>query len=870
MFVGSGRVAEVERLVAAFDAVRTGSVPALITYVAPPGWGKTRLVQELYLRLAAVQAEPWYWPPSLVGEPGAGAVSSGDLATGRKAVRPRQPQAPAGAVLPWLWLTLPSARLGDGSPAPAVEQLVVQLTPHLPQLLGRLDGCGGPVQAAARRAVAGVLSPWDLRALSAAAPEVGRAIAAEDPGDGTADVAGDVAALLRQLSQPLPPAERTPVVVVVDDAHDLDESAVNFIKDLISTDLPTLLIATTWPEHVGAGPDGPPFCAYLHAAATAERSTVVHLDQLDPDDLVAFVLHQFPGTDPLVASRLAARADRNPYALRLLLDTALVQAASRNGPIELRPAEVDDLKGGLDDLLRQHWTRLPVGVQQTLATTALLGESVLDDVLIAALGEVRPAGGLGATLATAWIRLAGERARIVEFIERIRYDVARSAAPAVLAVGIRSRILYSALRAVRYLLDDDVREARQVLLALHVGLARAGVEPDLPSAGRSAGELAEITRHQHRRLDAITYLDQAVTWLDTGDDDDRRTAITLRIDLTAAIRAEYTLALSEPHARLALRLADALDPHDELRIRARISLARSLMRRTEPEQLAASIELLREAEALTDGLDAPSPLLIHDLWAMQAHADGIQGRRADATRRYRDVVAHCERHFGDNHRYTLGVMESLAYNALRSGDIAGAVTVRREILRRRIGLIGDAGYLPTMPTRTNLAAGLMRLGTEAALDEAEQLALEAKTVWSRAYGVDGARTQRSRLVLAVIWQRRGLLREGAGDVAAAKELFERAAEETGKVLVLRQQRHISEYPLALMRHGVSQACLRDHEAIGSLTESLRLREVELRQTRHHWETQECAEFLAWAYERLGQPLEAASIRRLYRLPDTSG
>ncbi|GAA2642418.1 hypothetical protein GCM10010399_90440 [Dactylosporangium fulvum] len=864
MFVGHGRVAEVERLVTRFGQVRRESTPALVTYVAPPGWGKTRVIQEFYRRLAESQPEPRYWPASLITEPRTGASTSGDLATGRKAVRHRQLQVPPDTAAPWLWLALPSARLGDNSPAPAVEQLATQLIPHLPQLVGRLARAGHPIRPVCR-AIAGVLSPWELRTLAAADPALGAAIAGEGPLAATADLATGVATLLRLLQGPLPPAERTGTVVVLDDAHDLDQSAVNLVADLLSADLPALLIATTWPEHVRTDASGSPFATYLADAATTERAALVHLDLLGTDDLVEFVLHQFPGTDPMVANRLAQRADRNPYALRLLLDTALVRSASRDGRIDLGPAEIDQLNGGLDDLLRQHWTRLSIGVQQTLVTTALLGESVLDDVLVAALGAVRPEGGLSAALATAWIRPTGEPARIFEFIERIRYDVARGAAPNVLTTSARENVLASALRAVRQLLEDDVREARQVLLALHVGLTRAGVETDLPSAGRSAADLAEIARGQHRRLDAISYLEQAVVWLETGDASDRRHAIRLRLELTATVRIEHSRSRSEPHAVAALELADQLPDTDELRIRARLALARALLRRNDRERFDRAYELLREAERRTDVLDEPSRGLIRDLWSFQASAAGHQGRYAEATKRCEELLAHCEQRYGPGHRYTLDAMEDLSYNAMRSDDIDRAVAVRREILRRRTGLISEAGYLPTLPARSNLAAALMRVGTHAALDEAEQLALEAKTAWSRSYGVDGTRTQRTRMILARILQCRGLLLEDEGDRAAAGALFERAHEETGKLYTLRLRREVTTQPIALMRHGISQACLRDEQAIASLTEALRLREVELKQSRDYWEVRECASHLVWAYDRLGLPLEAAATRRIYRL-----
>lgn len=51
--VGEDRLAIVDQLVAAFDAVAAGDGPRAVSIEAPLGLGKTRLVQELYARLAA-------------------------------------------------------------------------------------------------------------------------------------------------------------------------------------------------------------------------------------------------------------------------------------------------------------------------------------------------------------------------------------------------------------------------------------------------------------------------------------------------------------------------------------------------------------------------------------------------------------------------------------------------------------------------------------------------------------------------------------------------------------------------------------------------------------------------------------------------
>ena len=72
-FVGREHVAMVDRLVGAWECL---SRPRLVTLSGFPGWGKSRLVQELFRRLAASQSQPAYWPLEIPG--------SGDELTARR------------------------------------------------------------------------------------------------------------------------------------------------------------------------------------------------------------------------------------------------------------------------------------------------------------------------------------------------------------------------------------------------------------------------------------------------------------------------------------------------------------------------------------------------------------------------------------------------------------------------------------------------------------------------------------------------------------------------------------------------------------------------------------------------------------------
>lgn len=109
MFVGRDRQAEIHQLEDLFEKVRATSQPHLTVLAAPPGWGKTRIVQEFYRSLAARQPQPAYWPLALVASADDRASGFVALTAERKTVRHRDIMVPPDAHIPWLWLAPPPA-----------------------------------------------------------------------------------------------------------------------------------------------------------------------------------------------------------------------------------------------------------------------------------------------------------------------------------------------------------------------------------------------------------------------------------------------------------------------------------------------------------------------------------------------------------------------------------------------------------------------------------------------------------------------------------------------------------------------------------------------------------------------------------------
>jgi hypothetical protein len=102
-FVGEPRHELVERLLADFDHVSESGTPRWWSLEEHSGWGKTRIVQELYRRLAAErQSGAKYWPPTLLPQPPVG-NNAGPSMSLRKRVLPAQVIPDHGAVPQWFW-----------------------------------------------------------------------------------------------------------------------------------------------------------------------------------------------------------------------------------------------------------------------------------------------------------------------------------------------------------------------------------------------------------------------------------------------------------------------------------------------------------------------------------------------------------------------------------------------------------------------------------------------------------------------------------------------------------------------------------------------------------------------------------------------
>jgi hypothetical protein len=142
-FVGEQRHKLVGRLLTEFDHVSQSGRPRWWSLEEHSGWGKTRIVQELYRRLATErQTGAKYWPPSMLPQApvatNAGSLMS--LMSMRKKVIP-EPVVPEHEAVPqWFWWGI-SCAARSGTPVQA-------LAGDLAQFVGTSGRSGATVAAA--------------------------------------------------------------------------------------------------------------------------------------------------------------------------------------------------------------------------------------------------------------------------------------------------------------------------------------------------------------------------------------------------------------------------------------------------------------------------------------------------------------------------------------------------------------------------------------------------------------------------------------------------------------------------------------------------------------------------------------------------
>ena len=704
-FVGEPRHELVERLLAEFDHVSQSGTPRWWSLEEGSGWGKTRIVQELYRRLSAErQAGARYWPPSLL--PQAPVVNNaGPLMSMRKTVIP-EPVIPEDEAVPqWFWWGI-SCATRSGTPVQALAGDLTQFVEHQVSLgqrwrqlaspepragAGRSSEQGEVVETSAGDVLGvaaglanlpvpglGVLAlaaKWGLpgRRDRGLATQGGPVV--EAPGRGRSDLVDELAPALERLG-----AAGLPIVITIEDLHLADESLVEFLARLLAAQGATVLvISTAWRGLLDK--DSLP-AHRLIKRVQPDRVCRVLTDEAVPDlapsERQVIVRARLPEVSEWNANLLAA-SFTNPLALQLACHVGWVRRAERN----LTADEVAGLPPDVGGLFTQLWNELPENTREVLMVAALstpagisdglgFGDARWDSSLLTAVSETEAWSGASAadqsavlaqtSDASAWVRGVDQWLR--RFHDPVQYDVAVSQAKVEYA-DVERRLLYDAMaRAMSAgVAESPSQEMHQARLL--VALASEGFLP----------------WGQSTLAGAVTLCG----WL-LADPDVDSCRYVIRI-VESALRSTTT----EPAAGGQL-----------LTLRAAYGSALGESGR-EAEAITAFEQLLADQRRVL-GPDDPGTLATRGTLASWL---GGSGRVAEAITAHERLLADQRRVLGPDALQTLAARSNLARWLTGSGRVAEAITAHEQLLADQRRVLGpdDPDTLATRDTLAGLLAG---------------------------------------------------------------------------------------------------------------------------------------------------------------------
>ncbi len=412
VFVGEGRKALVSGIIERLDNLtdyKGDSRASLISLEAPSGWGKTRIIQEVYKQITERQSSP-YWPMSIIAE------DEDDPVSRRKHLVPSFVDAARDKkVLPeFFWWGLTCDMRSTNMLSRTLMEDIEQLRFHAPYLeaawaASKLTGLGKYATIAkAKSALGAVFEEGTVTGLSKLA-ELGlgatpfgiglglklvtsgvkAAKASKDKNDmmqlgfeahqsADENLVDETIHLFSRLAH-----KDLPIIICVEDIHKATSPVLELIAKLVARNAPILILTTTWPgefEKIKELND------LLSVGWAQERIIRMEYDkptpkglpeeaslsQLPAKDLSKIILARFPKAEDKAVNLLTDRY-KNPLPLELVLN---MKSLKLDYPyLELDNEDVENLPETVRDLYNSLWNELPEPVQQLLAlSTELMPE----------------------------------------------------------------------------------------------------------------------------------------------------------------------------------------------------------------------------------------------------------------------------------------------------------------------------------------------------------------------------------------------------------------------------------------------------------------------------------------------------------------
>ncbi|GHG83979.1 serine/threonine-protein kinase [Comamonas sp. JC664] len=528
-------------------------------------------------------------------------------------------------------------------------------------------------------------------------------VAAVHPAARRQQVARAIAARLRQL------ASTRPLVLLVDDAHALDPTALDALElaTLAGETAPLYVVLTGRHRLSGMRP-------YLgERARDAEQRELPPLSEraarevlrqlLRPVDLIAEgVLRELVdrcGGSPLRMLE-TVRALRGAGAVRSRPDGGSYLAADALHTLE------SDRPGTDERLAERSLAALPSGLRAMLQVAALLGDDVRLEELSATLTHLAPHTALDLSMDAG---VAMERLARAGMLEprgarrwRFEHTTLREAYAALLPTPVKRGVCTAALRAL-----PETPTARRARLAEASGDLRqaASLHAVLAESARRAHRLLEAERHYSAALALVSHEDELIRMELLAGRGRVRYRLQRIEDAVEDLRAARVLAVRHRNvvreADLLLEEATALDWQDDaagstalleqalrclqdavppaLEARHALAKARVFVRR---EDITGAVPALAHAvDAARAGADTETQAIaLSMLGAMLAWTDRLE----EASNRFDEAIALCEQtgdtlHLGValNNRMVLHVQRRDPSGA--RADLERAVSLGREL-----------------------------------------------------------------------------------------------------------------------------------------------------------------------------------------------
>lgn len=731
--LGSERRRLVDDLVASFDEVADSGSPQWWSFEAAPGWGKTRLVQELYQRLAGRQEAPAYWPPALVSD-------GEDVQNTRKRVAPDPVRAQLSRTPMYFWWGV-SCLSRPGSEFEALVQDLDQFARHESGLerrwrelvsrrvrwshsLGQRSGelaetalgeGAGLAASAANLAVPGLglvmlLGKWGVQRGVTELRERG----GTPEGSSAHSAAEELGPELERLGN-----AGLPLVVVVEDVHAADSTLVELlVRLMVAKNSRVLLVTTCWPGLMDET-DRPVSTLYRRAGARRIRGGVdiSDLSVTDRAELARTSLTELDGA----AALLLARRYANPLALQTVCRLGAIRREAARGALSVEA--VQSLPADVTGLYAQLWRELPEAVQEALVLAVLsaptsIGEALnfgddrwdpaIVQVAVAAASSLRERTGplLGdlaiASDAYAWTRTVEDW--LQRFHEPAHRDVALAAAGVEYAARDRDELYGALARTIqeeRALAPVRREHADRMLLTL-ASVGFVATSSSLLDVGvRVCAKLARSpSASDQQNLLTVAKL------VGDGKPDDTRGLQVRGYAAAALARLGRLEQAAQSYVLLLTDQSRVLGPEHPAVLTSRNDLAVCIGRTGRVPEAVQALELLLDERVRLLGPDAAGTLTTQGnlaTWLAQA------GRLNEAIEMYGRLLLARERVLGPAAPDTLRTQSNLAWWLGEAGRLEDAIAAYEAIRPIALGVFGPDAP-DTLTIESNLANWLGAAG----------------------------------------------------------------------------------------------------------------------------------------------------------------